>query len=302
MKLSVPAYYTQFHCIADRCTHSCCVGWEIDIDPDTLQKYADISHPYGTKIRESIDRDAETPCFRLGEGERCPHLDGQGLCRIIQALGEGYLCEICREHPRFYNRTREGLEVGLGMACEEACRLILTSDRFTEITEIGEVDSIAKEPDFDVLPVRAQLLAILADPTRSHAERLRFLYDVCGVSPTLLPDEGWKERLAALEYLEDAHRALFACYRSDTYTPQPLEAPLSRALGYLIYRHCTAARDAVELREALLFCFVCERLLASLATNEGVCDVTGLVPLAVALSEEIEYSEENTAAIKAALA
>ena len=36
MKLFAPEYYKQFKCIADKCTHSCCIGWEIDIDEEAL--------------------------------------------------------------------------------------------------------------------------------------------------------------------------------------------------------------------------------------------------------------------------
>ena len=52
-----PNYYKKFKCIADKCRHSCCVGWEIDIDKDTMRKYSELSHPYGKKIRESIEND-----------------------------------------------------------------------------------------------------------------------------------------------------------------------------------------------------------------------------------------------------
>ena len=39
MKLYAPSYYKKFKCIADKCEHSCCIGWEIDIDEETLEKY-----------------------------------------------------------------------------------------------------------------------------------------------------------------------------------------------------------------------------------------------------------------------
>ena len=32
-----PNYYDKFKCIANRCKHSCCIGWEIDIDEDTME-------------------------------------------------------------------------------------------------------------------------------------------------------------------------------------------------------------------------------------------------------------------------
>ena len=40
MKLRVPFYYDQFHCITSECKDNCCVGgWEIDIDDDTYNYY-----------------------------------------------------------------------------------------------------------------------------------------------------------------------------------------------------------------------------------------------------------------------
>ena len=84
MKLYAPDYYCAFSCLADRCRHSCCVGWEIDVDDATMEKYDTLTHPYGENIRKSI----EDGHFRLDKRERCPHLDGRGLCRIICELGD----------------------------------------------------------------------------------------------------------------------------------------------------------------------------------------------------------------------
>ena len=39
MKLCAPKYYKKFRCIADKCEHNCCVGWEIDVDESALEKY-----------------------------------------------------------------------------------------------------------------------------------------------------------------------------------------------------------------------------------------------------------------------
>ena len=37
MKIIVPDYYKDFKCLAGDCKHSCCIGWEVDIDADTLE-------------------------------------------------------------------------------------------------------------------------------------------------------------------------------------------------------------------------------------------------------------------------
>ena len=50
MKLYAPKYYKNFTCIADQCEHSCCIGWEIDIDGKTLKKYESLKSGYGNAI------------------------------------------------------------------------------------------------------------------------------------------------------------------------------------------------------------------------------------------------------------
>ena len=292
MKLFAPKYYKDFSCIADRCKHSCCIGWEIDIDDKTVEKYAACKEEYGEIIRKSIACDAE-PQFILGEGERCPHLNEKGLCRIILELGDGYLCHICREHPRFYSDTPGGREVGLGMACEEACRIILSADDYNEMCEIGEVDGEPEEMEFNTLVHRKRLYDILGDKSLRYAEKLQAIRREYSISIESMSDAEWREVFCELEYLDASHKDLFAGFSLASKAEPGEEKMLERALAYFIYRHCAEAWDLYEFRAALGFCLVCERLLASLIG-------AGEAPLEAAriLSEEIEYSEDNTERIK----
>ena len=100
MITSYPSYYKDFACIADKCRHSCCIGWEIDIDADSLRRYEALEGPMGDCIRRGIDYTG-TPHFRLTEGERCFFLRQDGLCQMYRELGEDALCQICTDHPRF---------------------------------------------------------------------------------------------------------------------------------------------------------------------------------------------------------
>ena len=293
MKLFAPEYYKDFVCIADRCRHSCCVGWEIDIDGATAEKYASLGGAYALEIRKSIDNGGDVPHFKLAERERCPHLNCEGLCRIIIEYGEGLLCDICREHPRFYNYTVRGAEAGLGMACEEACHIILTSDNYKNIVAIGELDGEA-EGDFDVLSHRERIYSVLSDDSLEYTERLRRICEKYSLSPALLSDGECRALLDSLEYLDETHRELFCCYSSNTETLKEHEKMLERALAYFIYRHLSPADDENELREALAFCLFCERLIASLLRS-GKGDASELARI---VSEELEYSEENTERIK----
>ena len=49
MTLIYPATADAFRCIADACRHTCCKGWEIDIDPDTRAKYAAMTGEIGQR-------------------------------------------------------------------------------------------------------------------------------------------------------------------------------------------------------------------------------------------------------------
>ena len=294
MKLYAPKYYKEFHCIADRCRHSCCIGWEIDVNQDALQTYTALTGPYAQTIRESIDME-DTPHFRLTSDERCPHLNPRGLCNIILSCGEDYLCDICREHPRFYNDTPHGREVGLGMACEEACRLILSSDDYADVVEIEQHEG-ESGGEWDTIPMRNALYDLLGDRNVPYERRLEHIYASIGVNPSWLEDESWRDLLNSLEYMDESHRVLFLGYTSNLTTPTETETILERALAYFIYRHCTEAADLADFRVRMGFCLFCERLLCSLMVSKTQSDMTVLARI---LSEEIEYSEDNTAQITA---
>ena len=292
MKLYAPAYYKKFKCIADACEHSCCIGWEIDIDETTLQKYKQLKNGYGATVCDSIDWE-ETPHFRLCEGDRCPHLDENGLCKIILGVGEDYLCDICREHPRFYNFT-DVAEVGLGMSCPEAARLILSSPDFAEMQEVG---AVAAEPDgilFDGRAERAKLYAILQEAT-DYASALQAIYNTYSVNAG--EDSRWLQILDSLEYLDPAHKALFLQYSSALSPNAENDEYRKRFLAYFIYRHCTEAVDGEDFSTRLAFCLFCERLLASLICSQRAESLQEIATLASIISEEIEYSDENTWAL-----
>jgi len=303
MKLYAPLYYSSFSCIADRCRHTCCVGWEIDVDEETLEKYKSLTGGYGEQIKDTVDL-ADTPHFRLAAGDRCPHLDSRGLCRIITEMGEDYLCSICREHPRFYHDTPYGREVGIGMACEEACRLILTSDGYQTFAEIGEAEDVgtADARSFDAIVHRSAVYEILADSEIPYTKRLEAISGLYGVSPSALTDARWREEFSVLEYLEPAHRALFSAYTSHPCTPKWAEKPLERALAYMIFRHCSDCEDREDFRTSLGFCLLIERMLASLMQKSGDASLTSMIDLARILSEEVEYSEDNTQMLKSVFA
>jgi lysine-N-methylase len=289
MKLYAPEYYKNFKCIADKCDHSCCIGWEIDIDSETFEKYNHLENPYTSAILKSISVQ-DTPHFKLCKHDRCPHLDENGLCKIILNVGEDYLCDICREHPRFYNYT-DVAEVGLGMSCREAARIVLSSPNYDVFEEAGEVDAEECAVEYVARSERSRIYAILRDKKLNYKVKLEKIHSVYGID--IGDDNDWLALIGSLEYLDDTHRALFMNYSADK-RPDAGEEYLERALAYFIYRHCTEAYDEDDFRSRLRFCLFCERLLASLICSENARPLHEIATLASILSEEIEYSEDNT--------
>ena len=292
MKLYAPEYYKKFKCIADRCPHSCCVGWEIDIDAVTLKKYKSLTAGYGAVIADSISTE-DTPHFKLCDGDRCPHLDERGLCRIILGVGEDYLCDICREHPRFYNFTSVA-EVGVGMSCPEAARIILSSPDYAVFEEIGNVSAEADDVEFDGRAERDKIYALLRNASADYTARLGAIYRQYSIDAG--DDAAWLEIIDSLEYLDEKHQNLFMNY-SSRRRPDGVDQYSERFLAYFVYRHVTEALDAEDFQARLAFCLFCERLFASLICHTGADSLQDVADLAVIISEEIEYSDENTLAL-----
>ncbi len=153
-----PSYYKEFQCIASSCSDSCCVGWEIDIDEETWEKYQQVGGEFGKRLKDNIqvfqEEGRECACFSMDETERCPFLNEKNLCDIILNLGEEYLGQICTDHPRYYDWFVDGQECGIGLCCEEAARLILQERKFRlEQEEVAYPEEIIKiEEDFEQLP------------------------------------------------------------------------------------------------------------------------------------------------------
>lgn len=152
MKLRAPMYYRDFKCIADKCKHSCCLaGWEIDIDDKTAEFYKSVNGDFGNKLQNNIkSEDSGTRHFVLNKDGSCPFLNKCGLCDIYINLGEDKLCQICTDHPRFYEWFDGVKEAGIGLCCEEAARIILSqSDKFSTY-EIDIPDEDCDEYDDEI--------------------------------------------------------------------------------------------------------------------------------------------------------
>ena len=286
MKVYYPDYYKKFKCIAGDCRHSCCIGWEISVDKDTLSSYSRLDYDLCNYI------DAENGIIELCENGRCPFLCDDGLCRIISDLGEEYISHICREHPRFYHRVKDRVECGIGMSCEEASRVILSSDNYSEFFSDDQANvEWADESDFDAIEYRKIIYSILSNRSIPLVERIEKIKSEFSIYDSIHTFDEWNEILSELEYLDDEHRQMLSLDFFDAR--EGYELYLERFFAYLIFRHLSIATSLENLRARLGFCLL---LLSIFDYNISKIDedFEKIVDVARIISEEIEYSDENT--------
>ena len=297
-----PSYYEEFSCIADRCRHNCCIGWEIDIDGDTVARYRALGGTLGERLRRSIEGDP--PHFVIGADERCPFLNEHNLCDIICECGEDALCDICAMHPRFVNEIGERVELGIGMACEEAARIILTAEAPMRLVGAPETETDA------VLHLRARLLAILQDRSMPVAARCDRMLALLGISLPAAELSQWAEELLALERLDASWTRRLEALRDGWVTAdlegfvahmEARETEYEQLLCYFVYRYVAKARDADEAAVYGAFAALCYSLVYFLGavefTESGEFTVEAQIELCRAFSAEIEYSEDNVDAL-----
>lgn len=297
MKLIVPDYYSRFRCIAGDCKHSCCIGWEIDIDEDTLQEYDRVDGALGQRLQTEIDRSGETAHFILGENERCPFLNKENLCDIIIGLGEQALCDICDAHPRFRNEFSDRTEMGLGLCCEAAAKLILTTDTPMQLTipeDDGETEELDEAEEY-LFAVRRNAFAIAQDREFTLAERMEHLSDFFDFPLPEANPRYWAEVYLALERLDENWTAALESLQTD-FAPKEFpqwEIALEQLLVYFLYRHLPAALYDGDVASKIAFAVLSTCMIAWLCAAKDECSFDDLLEFVRMYSSEIEYSDEN---------
>lgn len=318
-----PDFYDKFKCIADKCTDSCCIGWEIDVDETAFEKYQRMQSPLGEEIRSKIIKSEDgCYCYELEEKDRCPFLDGNNLCRLIIASGDcSLLCDICREHPRFYEWFVGVTECGLGLCCEEVCRVLLENEAPFSLVEESDGEEIILETKEDVAEsdfyiflssFREKLFEILFSKDMSFEEKLvKVLSETeafCGeeikirsynnslaiYKKTEPIDEKWTEYINMLS--ENYKKALK--FEKEFQKKTKGDMLYSKILAYILYRHFSKAAFDKSIKERI--CFAVEGVrfiyLCDMKTyfEKGELTLKDRIDNLKNWSKQIEYSDENT--------
>ena len=282
-----PDYYDSFRCIAGECKHNCCIGWEIDVDDATLEKYKSISGELQKKLQSCIALEP-TAHFILGENDRCPFLKDNSLCELITKCGEDMLCQICSDHPRFYNVVYGITEKGIGLSCEAAAELILKKVSPFRLICDGPI------PNEDFFDLRNEIFAILQNREKPINERITELLAWTNAALPL-KEINWLDVYKKLERLDavwDEYLNSTDCVSFDI--PENLALPCEQLLCYFIYRHLSGALEDFLFTERIQFAVLSCLIITSLNKTKTLEE---LLEVARLYSSEIEYSDENIYAL-----
>ena len=270
-----PAFYDGFACKAQSCRHSCCRGWEIDVDDDTAALYEAMPGPLGEALRAALSEDGGERHFRLdGEGN-CPFLRPDGLCRVILSCGEDALCDICALHPRFFEELDAFTLAGLGLSCEKSCELLLAGEGLLRFLVDGEDEAPTLPELLRRMGCRVEDKELRFSPALDETYAGRMLDRLARTEPI---DEAWPRELEALrERLDDL---------PNLRLPASMEG-YERIYHYLLYRQLERLGER-SLRELCDYAALGARfvLLQDLLLGEDAEHLRRF-------SEQIEYSTEN---------
>lgn len=321
MIFTKPYFFDNFKCKADKCTDSCCIGWEIDIDQESYEKYKSVNDEFGKELLRGIDKIDNQYCFKLLEHDRCIFLMKNGLCDIYTHLGEEYLCEICREHPRFYDFFENVTEMGLGLCCEKVCEMIFASDKpVTFISHSDNIDDKTDEGSELYFIIREKCFDIIYDRKKSLEDRIYDLvmYGVSVQNELFLGEinvefnddkntmfqsvirlffdtepinDEWTVYIQSLK--KESENIIHAA--SDIRTK---EHEYEQILTYILYRHFMKSRFDGNVLSVIcfsviniIFMYLCECKTFYDTKNFSSADRINNVKL---WSKQIEYSEFNT--------
>ena len=290
MKTFAPDYYGDFRCLMGDCAHSCCIGWEIDIDAKTADYYKNIPGEFGKRLAENIDFTEDGGTFHLCENEHCPFLNEKGLCDIIINLGEEAISQVCDDHPRFRNFFESRTEIGLGLCCEAVAKLVLEKTAKTVMEEIGDDGEEAEIPEEEkeFFSLRQQVFDVIFDEEKPFEDRIKTALQLCGTDFSAADLGKWAEVYLSLERLDEIWTNVLKNIKTNPALPRGYEAKSAeQLLCYFVFRHLAEAPFDGRLGERIAFAVL------SFYMTEKAAEQVGIYEAARLYSSEIEYSDEN---------
>lgn len=286
-------YSKKFKCIGSACKHNCCLGWDISLDKKTLSLYNSLSK---TDCRFN-DNCFKSKSMALTDDFRCPFLDKDNLCHVIKNYGEKALSKTCKTHPRFINYFSSFTETGLGLYCEEACRIILFSKSKMKRVLVYKNKFSKPLSSFEktVLAFRNNVLKIIQNRELSIVKRLKLLEELSNINLDKKPFSAWAEIFLGLEKLPlelDHFTRLIELKEYSKDYKNEYALSFEQILSYLAFRHLSRAIDEIDLSVRLSFVVLSFKIIYELFSSLGG-DSCALIEACRFYTSTVELSDNN---------
>ncbi len=301
MRIVVPDYYKDFKCLAGDCKHSCCIGWEVDIDAPTLEYYKSVDGEFGQRLKDNISYNDETAYFAMDSFGRCPFLNKMGMCDIMINLGFDKVSQICDDHPRFRNFYSDRTEIGLGLSCEAVAMQILSKTDKTHLVCVEGDTELLWEDEEDFLDLRNDLFDILQDRNLSIDQRAEKFCAACEVENIDYTSSQMADIILSLERLDPTRDDWMAKLKKAENLQLPdnetVETATEQLLVYFVFRHLTESLDDGRFAGRARFVLFSTKLIRSLWAvvygEKGQLALTDMAEICRMYSAEVEYSPDN---------
>ncbi|MDY6368168.1 MAG: flagellin lysine-N-methylase [Clostridia bacterium] len=282
-----------FKCIGKSCTTNCCIGWQIDIDKKTLKKYKKAKGDFAEKLKSGVDfkNGRFLTCKKNGEN-RCVFLNDENLCEIIINLGENYLCEVCRKHPRFYNEYKGFIEKGVGLACERAANMLIRSTDDLSICATVNMKKL-NAWEREILTWREKFIRLSTDKNLNLKSRIDKIMDEIGVDKEALNRCEFAKIIEGFESINPLWKEKFKDFKFDKCDFINGERYFENILVYFLFRHVPLAADGLDLKSRTLFSVLSVAIIYYDCKLNNDFSADNVVSSASKYSAETEYSDFN---------
>ena len=167
-----PEYYDSFSCIADSCSFTCCQEWKIAVDDETLENWKQFKNEKGRKLSDDVIIKDGEQVIKLNDERRCPHLNSNGLCKLVLKYGEEILSTTCDTFPRQIHEFENRTEYTLVSCCPEVIDIWNQTEKISFLVD-GNLDQ------YDTLyAIRSFLIEVMQNTKYSVEKNLLILFFV----------------------------------------------------------------------------------------------------------------------------
>ncbi len=313
IKAFVPSYFHKFNCIADKCPDTCCVGWEVDIDKETTEKYSTLSGELGRKIKKYLTRDElGSSFFTLCDGDRCPFLNGCGLCEIQGEMGEDFLSKTCTLFPRFFDDFGSLRETGLGFGCPEAARIILSDEEgfSLKLHEEFETEEEDVDEEFlrDLLDLRKEIFTLLEDKKNTFKKKIEDVLSLArdfqrSIDGDDFTDEAQNRSfydcltiLEKMELISNSRKEFVQVLKEKALSKDPsviYSSDFDKLMKYYIFRYLLKAVYDYDVLTKVKYGVFASIIIIRIYSCFENPDFDTRVKIMYSFSKEVEYSDNN---------